>query len=779
MAVFQSVEIFTDVACNSGTRVQTFPLDALVTAQATFSLTGEEQFVFAVYRDDERASAIVRGLVARVVTDDTSVFDEWRIADLVDGGTGEDAILTVTCNAISVDLTRALYRTFDAVGVPVHDYALADATATDVLDGPVRDALDTAELDWIVTGTVDPTNTFDINGEWETARQIVDKIPDPARVDAEFRLRRNGTTDYQMDILSAVGSSLPTLRVNTGRNLRKLRRQRLFADSATQVVPRGQEDSTERTPAFAFWEITAVSANAYIEVIDPRGGSYPGPARFADQFNSKYAAVLDPTYAEEQIVDTIVQSATTTRLTMASTTGFTVGGYIEFREGTGSTSGRTCMLDHPAAQVLNGGIFTRILELGNLTGAINYAKNAVIEDMTNNQFQTQAAGANTIDSSTASTAVTKNTGNTLFTQRVWAGDILVRASDNATIGTVLTVTDNDNIVLTANAALTLTNEVWAVRKPMPTGWTASATDNGNLPRLNHESLAESISVSGAYRIRGSFSSTNQFNTPVFPVDKDKLWHFWLWFDARVIPAGCTVTFTVRREDTGAQVGDAIAFTDADTGSMNPVVFTAYDVSASTTGVRIRAVVTSGGATLDLWLGPVGCQPSTWTRRDVYAPWIDAICANDLVHAGNDYLEDAIAPAAYDCEIVDREQIDADTYPNDAIGIGQSVIVTDEDLGIEVNQRVYEMTRDYLAHDTQVRFSSPAVTFGQFTEKRRKRFEGFEFDRRVALTVGRKLIRAAAAVSDRSITEVAAGDDTSTAADAIAAMGEALIGFEAS
>lgn len=778
MAVFQSVDIWTDVKCNSGTRVQSFPLDSLVAAQATFSLTGEERFVFAVYRDDERTSAIVRGLVARVVTDDTAVFDEWRIADLEDGGTGEDAILVVTCTSIAVDLARAVYRTYDAAGVPTHAYTMVDATATEVLDGPVRDALDNAGLDWIVTSTVDPTNTFDINGEWETAAQIVAKIPDPARVDAEFRLVRNGTTNYGMQIRTAIGSSLQTLRVNTGRNLRRLRRSRLFADSATQAKPRGQEDSTERTLAFAFWEITAVSANAYIEVIDPRGGSYPGPARFADQFNGLYVALLDPTFTDEAITDTIVQSATTTRLAMASTTGFTVGGYVEFRVAAGASAGRLDYLDHPASQALNGGIFTRIPDLQNLTGAINYAKNAVIEDMTTTVFETQTAGANTLDSSTVSTAVAKNTGNTLFTQRVFAGDILVRASDNATIGTVDTVTDDNNIVLTANAALTLTNEVWAVKKPTPTGWTASATDDGNLPRLNREATAETISTSAALRIRDSFSNTNQFNTPVFPVDKDQLWTFWIWFDGRVIPAGCTVTFTLRREDTGAQIGASVAFTNADTGTLNCVAFEAYDVSASATGVRIRMVVTTGGATLDLWLGPVGCQPAAWNRRDVYAPWIDAVCANDLFHAGNDYLEDANAPAQYECEIVDREQIDADTYPNDAIAIGQTVIITDDDLGITVTQRVVDMTRDYLTRETRIRFSSPSVTFGEFTEKRRKRTEGFEFEKRIGKTIGRRLIRAAALVASRSITEVATDADTSTASGALDAIGEALIEVEA-
>lgn len=127
----------------------------------------------------------------------------------------------------------------------------------------------------------------------------------------EISARRNGTAGIYVDI-GVTGTGV-TFDVRPRKNLRGLQLRYSRPESAT-VITFGPGDLNRPT-----YKVSAVSAGAYIEVVDLLGAR--GPGRADDQWNTLFEVVEWKNGTRHTITDTVYVSSTTTRFHIASTTG--------------------------------------------------------------------------------------------------------------------------------------------------------------------------------------------------------------------------------------------------------------------------------------------------------------------------------------------------------------------------------------------------------------------------------------------------------------------------
>lgn len=370
MATFTRLEVFTDVVCNGGVRVAALGPSMLVSATLKTSLSGVESLSFVTSRTFTQAAEIVHGRVVRVCCVNPLDDTEWRISDdTAQSGVGDQSQLTVECQSIAMDLARAPFIEWGSNGEPALAITGLQLTATEWLTAYVLPACVEASLCPITVGTVSFTNLFDLEGEFVTALQIVRAICEPGRAPGEFTLRRNGNTDYQIDILAtgATGASANVVRVQTAKNLLSNVRTRRLNLMATKVIPRGSADGITRTMARAAWRVKTVVSGTIAELEDPAGGA--GPIAFDDQLNGLYVAPRTTTFGSQVVTASV---AATQRITITSTAGWVAGTTIvEFRSTSGASGRRLAALSHPTrALAPSAGGYGKITRFLDVPGTI-------------------------------------------------------------------------------------------------------------------------------------------------------------------------------------------------------------------------------------------------------------------------------------------------------------------------------------------------------------------------------------------------------------------------
>lgn len=340
MASFAGIEIWSEVSAVGVRKAAFTPDHDLASAVLRQSLTNPESLTFAIPRTHDAAGEIVHGRIARVCWSDTTLDTEWRIADVQDqSGADDTGIRTVTCQALLLDLARATYITHDSAGRPAFSFSATQLTPTEWLAYVVTAC---ARLPYTVSvGTVEWTAPFDLAGEFATALEIVRAIQQPGRAPGDVVFRRNGTTDYKLDLLTSRGSSAAVVRVQTARNLLAHQRTVTFDAVATRVVPRGKSASATRDLSQTYWKVASVDSGTTATLADPYGGA--GPSAFTDQLKNLYVARIASTFSSQQV------SASTTggQITVPSTTGWAAGDFVRFFTTSGSAGKRLVALDHP------------------------------------------------------------------------------------------------------------------------------------------------------------------------------------------------------------------------------------------------------------------------------------------------------------------------------------------------------------------------------------------------------------------------------------------------
>ena len=725
MPKFTRLEVWSDVACNSGTRLAAYPLGTLLACQATFSLDGNEQLSFAVAsrrivpsfeavrltEDDgtritedtgTRVTEVVtlqdtdltRGLVVRVCTASATAFDEWRIRDVEQDA--QAGITSVVCDSIGLDLARAVYTAYDSTGAPVSEFSAVQIDAEGLVDGPIRDALDDAGLTYIVKGTIDPTGTFDADADWASARTLA--LQAVERGGGELQVRRNGTTDYRIDMLEEIGSTAPIVYARTKRNLLTTQRRTIGALGGTRVTARGRDDSTSRTMAYAYWEVMSLvtglaGSRTGVVIRDPRGTGFPPPyGTGANRCDGWYLSRLVPTYAGAEILASSAVSATETRLdllaTDVTTLGVTVGDYVELRLVNLVNGARPAALPDPTLIAAQAGVYDRIYDRTTLSGAVNYASDPFVTDFTG-EITSPNIATFTITSSTASSIVT--TASFSFPTYALPGMRIHRASDDALVGTILTVNSSTQVTLTANALVNMTAEQFKFKSNAPAGATTTHLGGNDYQRSEQvSSLVPSVN-SFAWRIRQLIQATAsfRFNSPpiILRTSTATPYNVWAWVSP-TIGVGETIIVSLRRADTLGQIGSVVTLDDTVNGTLTRVVFQSPNISSATAGVCICFELSSSGVVADV--GPWGASPAGWAITDTATPG-----GCDLAHEAGLWLDTQSLPVSYSVDLVDIEQVTGSAVPESAITLGGTIRVDDRDLNVVSDQRVVAFTRDYL------------------------------------------------------------------------------------
>lgn len=360
MPRLESVQVWSNLQCAAGTRLGV--CNTVTQAKVKNTLTGDDELSFVVSRSDNCAILFrLNRVVALYYSDNT--FDEYRISSAVDSA---DSIV-VTCHSIILDLASTIVSRAELDGTVLMDFELLNRTPTDLLTNVIIPAAPS----YFVVGTVNPTIAVDMKFDFDSPLSALRAIAQMSG-EAEIAVRRNGTTSYYVDILTAIGSVASVVNVMAGSNIQGITGKQDDTKFVTRIVPKsGDEEGSTKSIADARWKVTSITASTYIEVQDPAGGD--GPAQYADQFDNHWILLADAA-STRLITDTVVVSSTTTRLYMSNTASITVNDLIRIRD---PNKNDLVYLESPINKALYG-LITRVYERTDLPGTRNLVGNPLL-----------------------------------------------------------------------------------------------------------------------------------------------------------------------------------------------------------------------------------------------------------------------------------------------------------------------------------------------------------------------------------------------------------------
>lgn len=313
MATLARGEIWTTYQCDGGTREAVFALEDLVQGNATERVTREDTLALVLPKDAAASAALALGRVLRLTYDD-GTFDEWRIHELADQSGREGGRWRVTCRSVLYELrdvailtstsgtTVSLARTFDGL----------DASAIVDLLLPLLPA-------WWAKGTVTPTVVVSFSVTEATPLAVLRTLVEAcaaAGQSCELTVRRNGTTGYYLDLVTAIGSGATVPDVRTAKNILTSERLRSREPLITRIYP-----TIGGTPAlpYAYLRVDSVAGSD----IELRQAETDAPVvAFNDQFNGWY--LENDAGTRTQITDSV---ASTSVVTVASAAGYVAGAW--------------------------------------------------------------------------------------------------------------------------------------------------------------------------------------------------------------------------------------------------------------------------------------------------------------------------------------------------------------------------------------------------------------------------------------------------------------------
>lgn len=365
MPAFRRLEVWSTLQCAGGAR-QLVVAD-LLTLSETRSIIGEESLSATVKFSTGLLAVLAEWKVLRVVFDDDS-FDEWRVTDIAEGR-GQDGASLVEVRALwpTVDLASlGIISRTESDGLVRPDFEVIGLSPAEHLSTFILPALTAAGATWFAAGTVTPTAPVDVVYAWTTPKEAIDLLA--SQTGYEFQLRRNGTTNYLVDLVATIGGSAGTVLFRAARNLTGIKRQRSAVELVSRVYPRGtNEDGVAATMARARWKATAVdTALDDVTLADPVGGD--GPILFDDQFNGKYLRRVNGTL--DAIVDTFAASQ---KIRVADASFYSVNDLVEFRATSGGAD--LVSLDSPAAVALYGAPKVAVIDRPDIPATVNVCPN--------------------------------------------------------------------------------------------------------------------------------------------------------------------------------------------------------------------------------------------------------------------------------------------------------------------------------------------------------------------------------------------------------------------
>lgn len=313
-------EIWDRVQCAAGVRLAIVP--DILTAKDRRVLQDVDALEFTIPASSPAAVFLVERRIVRTV-DVAGAVTEWVITGLVDSHTEDGATRTVQASGIGALFSQAAVVTrTDANGAVTGDFEALALTATQHLEQFILPSLAAAGYPWFQLGTVSPVKTIDLVYEWSSPMDLLRRMAE--LTSCEWRLVRDGSTRYLIDLIPQIASAAPRVTFATGTNLRGITRTRTTTEQATRVYPRGADlgGGIRATMARNRWRVTAVVGNV-LTLADPAGAD--GPVMLNDQWVGIALRRLGGTPTAITAC-----SAADQTVTVADVTGFTVSQYVEF-----------------------------------------------------------------------------------------------------------------------------------------------------------------------------------------------------------------------------------------------------------------------------------------------------------------------------------------------------------------------------------------------------------------------------------------------------------------
>ncbi len=312
------IEIWTDVRAASGLHQANIPQDDLLKAISDQDIDGKHELNITLDRASVAWPSIQNERVFRVIYTDASI-EEFRIKRPVEGREKSGAEKsTVKAHGILKDLANGIVaRDEDDESISLF-YTLLSLTRTDLVTLMVAAAPGHFTVGTITDGTTKvETFTFNYDSPLKALQELA------TLENLELAVRRNGDTDYLVDLITSVGSGSTEPEFRYRKNLNGVKRELDSSKMANRIYPAGGGDDAIRLGvADATWEVTAVPSSTEVDL----GGA---PIFEDDVLNNKF--VEKSIGGFQQITDS---DAALQRLTFGGAHSLSIGDTVIFRDNT-------------------------------------------------------------------------------------------------------------------------------------------------------------------------------------------------------------------------------------------------------------------------------------------------------------------------------------------------------------------------------------------------------------------------------------------------------------
>lgn len=264
-----ALEILSDPLCASGV-VRYGAVRDWVSCSYADALDNNADCTLVLSGDSPSLGSAAMGNVLRLLTDDSDGVAEYRIRRLEDALTGPT--VTVTATRLIQDLGDIVVSS--VVG-GLRTYAVA-ATLTPAqwITTYILPSLTRYGTTWVASGTITATAPVTISTSNITCLGLLELLV--ADSDYRPRLRRNGDTNYLLDVLNLnTAATRPVALV--GRNVQALDRNIDGLQQATVVVPLGRvpTNDTARQMVGEYGAKVTASTATTVTLADPDGNNTP------------------------------------------------------------------------------------------------------------------------------------------------------------------------------------------------------------------------------------------------------------------------------------------------------------------------------------------------------------------------------------------------------------------------------------------------------------------------------------------------------------------------
>lgn len=348
--VFSRAEIWSNLQCAGGTRLSIFP--SVTSLRYKRAVTGGDQVEMS-FPLVHLPTGLAERRILRIVFEE-NWWEEWRIITTKFQSDESEYTGFLTAMWPDADLASdVLVFREETDGLISHNLEGLNLTPTQHINSLILPSLTAEGLTHFALGTIEGTgDPVDMTYDWDTPLSALRRLAELSNT--EFQLRKNGTTNYLIDLLNQIGSTAEVLDLRMGRNLNGVERMLESAEQATRLYPRGANvDGFNADIGDARWKVSAVTAGVDVTLDDPDGGD--SPIAFNDQFNGMYIRKTDGSF--QLINDTVASSS---KLLVSSTTGIAVNDLVTIRRTNTGDGRRLTFLEHPVNKAYYGLISRRL-----------------------------------------------------------------------------------------------------------------------------------------------------------------------------------------------------------------------------------------------------------------------------------------------------------------------------------------------------------------------------------------------------------------------------------